>query len=98
MGDRRGIERGWWCYDALGLLPCSPLPLPSVVKKALYTNQADFLTLYSYKGSLFMRWEEATLIRTQQNVQMGQCPGHFATDIRSGTRSLEPFSNPTGRR
>ena len=45
-----------------------------------------------------MRWEEATLIRTQQNVQMGQYPGHFATDIRSGTRSLEPFPNPTGRR
>lgn len=55
MGDRRGIERGWWCYDALGLLPCSPLPspLPSVVKKALYMKEADFLTLYSYKESFY---------------------------------------------
>ena len=97
MGDRRGIERGWWCYDALGLLPCSPSPLSSAVKKALYTNQADFLTLNSYKGSS-MRWEGATLIRTQQNVQMGRCPGHFATDIRSGMRSLEPLPSPTGRR
>lgn len=72
-------------------------PLPSVVKKALYTNQADFLTFIRIKG-LFIRWEEATLIRTRQNVQMGQSPGHFAIDIRSGTRSLEPFPNPTGRR
>lgn len=55
MGDRRGIERGWRCYDALGSPTRSPLPspLPSVVKKALYMNQADFLTLYSYKESFY---------------------------------------------
>ena len=54
MGDRRGIERGWWYYDALGSPPpVLSSPLPSVVKKALYTNQADFLTLYSYKGSFY---------------------------------------------
>ena len=97
MGDRRGIERGWRYYDALSSLLRSPSPLSSAVKKALYTNQADFLTLNSYKGSS-MRWEGATLIRTQQNGQMGQSPGHFAIDIRSGTRSLEPFPSPTGRR
>lgn len=96
MGDRCGVERGWWYYDALGSPPRSLLP-PGVVKKALYTNQADFLTIDSIE-SLFIHWEAATLTRTRQNVQMGQCPGHFATDIRSGMRSLEPFPNPTGRR
>ena len=96
MGDRRGIERGWRYYDALSSLLRSPSPLSSAVKKALYTNQALENPLYSYKES-FIHWEAATLIRTRQNVQMGQYPGHSATDIRSGTRSLEPFPNPTGR-
>ena len=49
MGDRRGIERGWRCYDALGSLPRPPSPLSSAVKKALYTNQALENPLYSYK-------------------------------------------------
>ena len=52
MGDRRGIERGWRYYDALGSPPRSLLP-PSVVKKALYTNQADFLTIDSYKEPFY---------------------------------------------